>query len=75
MAKAYIYQPFPVQDIPIFTQIGIFGLKINHLAVLLRESEILPTLRKDNFFSMGEIPRRQTAFMSQFYDWFLQLCL
>jgi hypothetical protein len=27
-----IYQHFPLQDLPKFTQIGIFGLKTNHLA-------------------------------------------
>jgi hypothetical protein len=30
-----IYQPFPFQGAQTFTQIGIFGLKINHLATLL----------------------------------------
>jgi hypothetical protein len=34
-----IYQPFPIQGPPKFTQIGIFGLKIYHLATLHR-SEI-----------------------------------
>jgi hypothetical protein len=29
-----IYQDFPQQDPPKFTQIGIFGLKTNHLAAL-----------------------------------------
>jgi hypothetical protein len=29
------YQHFPWQDPPKFTQVGIFGLKINHLATLL----------------------------------------
>jgi hypothetical protein len=29
-----IYQQFPIQDPPKFTQIGIFGLKTNHLATL-----------------------------------------
>jgi hypothetical protein len=29
-----IYQHLPLQDPPKFTQIGIFGLKINHLATL-----------------------------------------
>jgi hypothetical protein len=29
-----IYQHFPLQDPPKFTQIGIFGLKTNHLATL-----------------------------------------
>jgi hypothetical protein len=31
-----IYQHFPSQGFPKFTQIGIFGLKINHLATLVR---------------------------------------
>jgi hypothetical protein len=30
-----IYQHFPFQGPPNFTQIGIFGSKINHLATLL----------------------------------------
>jgi hypothetical protein len=30
-----IYQLFPVQGPPKFTQIGIFGMKINHLATLV----------------------------------------
>jgi hypothetical protein len=29
-----IYQDFPLQDPPKFIQIGIFGLKTNHLATL-----------------------------------------
>jgi hypothetical protein len=29
-------QLFPLQDLPKFTQIGIFGLKIYHLATLLK---------------------------------------
>jgi hypothetical protein len=32
-----IYQHFPFQCSPKFTQIGIFGLKLNHLATLLQE--------------------------------------
>jgi hypothetical protein len=34
-----IYQDFPLIDPPKFTQIGIFGLKTNHLATLMRSSE------------------------------------
>jgi hypothetical protein len=30
------FQHLPIQDLPKFTQIGIFGLKIYHLAALLR---------------------------------------
>jgi hypothetical protein len=30
-----IYQDFPFQGPPKFTQIGIFGMKRNHLATLL----------------------------------------
>jgi hypothetical protein len=33
-----IYQDFILQDQPKFTQIGIFGLKTNHLATLLSSS-------------------------------------
>jgi hypothetical protein len=29
-----MYQDFPLQDPPKYTQIGIFGLKTNHLATL-----------------------------------------
>jgi hypothetical protein len=34
MAIKYIYQYFPIQGTPKFTQIGISGLKINYLATL-----------------------------------------
>jgi hypothetical protein len=34
------YQHFPFQGPPKFTQIAIFGLKINHLATLLRVSAL-----------------------------------
>jgi hypothetical protein len=30
-----IHQPFPTQNSPKFTQMGIFGLKRNHLATLM----------------------------------------
>jgi hypothetical protein len=33
-----IYQHFPLQDPPKFTQIEIFGLKICHLATLQRKA-------------------------------------
>jgi hypothetical protein len=33
-----MYQHFPFQGPPKFTQIGIFGLKTNHLATLLGSS-------------------------------------
>jgi hypothetical protein len=33
-----IYQHFPMQNLPKFTQIGIFGLKICHLATPFRTS-------------------------------------
>jgi hypothetical protein len=33
-----IYQDFSLQDPPKFTQMGIFGLKTNHLATLLIRS-------------------------------------
>jgi hypothetical protein len=35
-----IYQYFPFQGPPKFTQIRIFGLKINHLATLLGRSPL-----------------------------------
>jgi hypothetical protein len=35
MVVKYVYQDFPSIDPPKFTQIGIFGLKTNHLATLL----------------------------------------
>jgi hypothetical protein len=31
-----VYQNFPIRGPPKFTQTGIFGLKINHLATLMR---------------------------------------
>jgi hypothetical protein len=37
-----MYQHFPFQGAPKYTQIGIFGLKINHLATLART----PTQKK-----------------------------
>jgi hypothetical protein len=36
MVIKYLYQDFPYQDPPKFTQIWIFGLKTNHLATLPR---------------------------------------
>jgi hypothetical protein len=35
-----IYQHLPLQDPPKFTQIGIFGLKTNHLAFLTRKFRV-----------------------------------
>jgi hypothetical protein len=35
-----IFQHLPLQDPPKFTQIGIFGLKTNHLATLLAECDL-----------------------------------
>jgi hypothetical protein len=43
-----IYRHLPLQDTPRFTQIGIFGLKIRHLATLA------PTLTPDSYFHPGE---------------------
>jgi hypothetical protein len=38
-----IFQHFPLQGLPKFSQIGILGLKINHLATLhFTEMETLP---------------------------------
>jgi hypothetical protein len=39
-----IYQNLPMQDTPKFTQIGLFGLKICHLATLdlIRDMQLLP---------------------------------
>jgi hypothetical protein len=34
MAIKYMYQHLSIEGPPIFTQIGIFGLKTNHLATL-----------------------------------------
>jgi hypothetical protein len=31
-----MYHHLPLQEPPIFTQIGIFGLKLNHLATLIK---------------------------------------
>jgi hypothetical protein len=41
MVIKYLYQFFPLQDPPKFTQIGIFGLKTNHLATLLVSDKTL----------------------------------
>jgi hypothetical protein len=35
MAIKYVYQHLPLQDPPKFTQNGLFGLKICHLATLV----------------------------------------
>jgi hypothetical protein len=35
-----IYQHFPFQGPPKHTQIGIFGLKINHMATLMHKPEV-----------------------------------
>jgi hypothetical protein len=35
------YQHFPFQGTPKFTKIGISGMKVNHLATLLRGSNLL----------------------------------
>jgi hypothetical protein len=35
MAINYLYQHFPIRDPDNFSQIGIFGLKTNHLATLV----------------------------------------
>jgi hypothetical protein len=40
-----IYQQLQIQDPPKFTQIGVFGLKTNHLATL-RESLFLPLTKR-----------------------------
>jgi hypothetical protein len=40
MGVNVIYQHLPLQDPPKLTQIGIFGLKICHLATLNRISKI-----------------------------------
>jgi hypothetical protein len=38
MATKYMYQHLPLQDHPKFPQIGIFDMKIYHLAALLGNS-------------------------------------
>jgi hypothetical protein len=49
-----IFQPLPFPGPPKFTQIGIFGIKIYHLATLLEndrfEAEIYFLLFSQNFF-------------------------
>jgi hypothetical protein len=37
-----MYQHFPLQDPSKFTQIGIFGLKMCHLATMLQTTEYFP---------------------------------
>jgi hypothetical protein len=44
-----------LQDPPKFTQIGIFGLKINHLATLVGEAHPLPSERSTSVTRLGEI--------------------
>jgi hypothetical protein len=39
-----IYLHFPLQDPPKLTQIGVFGLKINHLATLVCDIFIFGTM-------------------------------
>jgi hypothetical protein len=46
MTITYTYQHLPLQDPPKFTQIGIFGLKIYHLATLLDMSRHLSEWEK-----------------------------
>jgi hypothetical protein len=50
MAIKYTYQHLPLPDPPKFTQIGIFGLKINHLATLERTVNIIPLSRRGFFW-------------------------
>jgi hypothetical protein len=44
-----IYQHLPSQDPPKFTQIGIFGLKINHLATLIEGRALFPGKEERQF--------------------------
>jgi hypothetical protein len=45
-----IYQDFPLQDPPKITNIGIFGMKINHLATLFKSlSAKRPTHERNDF--------------------------
>jgi hypothetical protein len=46
-----IYQPLPLQDPPQSTQIGIFGLKIYHLATLLSSLRSKKKIRMNIKFS------------------------
>jgi hypothetical protein len=48
MAIKYLYQYFPIQGPPKFTQIGIFGLKRNHLATAI-EIGVVKTIGSSNF--------------------------
>jgi hypothetical protein len=49
-----MYHHLPLQESPKFTQIGIFGLKINHLATLVGR---LLRINERNFFSSVEPAR------------------
>jgi hypothetical protein len=47
-----MYQPFPLQGTPKFTQSGIFGMKIYHLATLsITSRDMNPYFGRENDFS------------------------
>jgi hypothetical protein len=48
-----IYKHFPIQGPPKFTQIGIFGLKTNHLATLCNVPKTFVLDKKDSAFEEG----------------------
>jgi hypothetical protein len=59
-----IYQHFLFQGPPKFTQIGIFGLKINHLATLLEPKIVFSPIFSDNnnkkfFFTANAISAKK----------------
>jgi hypothetical protein len=52
------YQYFPLLDLPKNTQIGIFGLKIYHLATLKRAQKIHSLIQKGHFWRLSRQTKR-----------------
>jgi hypothetical protein len=52
-----IYRHFPIGDPENFSQIGIFGLKTNHLATLAS----MTTAKEGDEMSVGELTRHLTT--------------
>jgi hypothetical protein len=47
IAIKYVYEHLPLKDPPKFSQIGIFSLKICHLATLIPERKSIGSRRQD----------------------------
>jgi hypothetical protein len=63
-----MYKRLPLQDRPKFTQIGIFGLKICHLATLVdgRDDDDSQVGKKKTIFRFPESHDRVHALMSRY---------